>query len=131
MTGMMPVSPPSAQQRVARMEQQTQQLQADQGTFATLANAESVATKQRMLAIESMIRDREEAIKNVLDSTAAQRATELANVVSGARTEFEALRQSLQAITTAVQEEFQKLQQQVDQSSGREGGSRSGKASCP
>ena len=109
------------------MEQQIQQLQQDQGTFATLVNAESVATKQRMLAIESMIRDREEAIKAVLDSSAAQRATELANVITGARTEFETARQaaaanaaSLQAVTVAEQEEFQKLQQQVDQGGKRE-----------
>ena len=113
------------------METQIQQIQQDQGQFATLVNAESAATKQRMLAIESMIRGREEAINIVLDSTAAQRATELANVVSGARTEFEKQRQSLQVITTAVQEEFQKLQQQVDQGGKREGGSQGGNTSCP
>ena len=132
MAGTTPLSPQSgAQLRVTRMEQQLQQIQADQGTFATQMNTEMLQSRNRMLAIETTIRDREEAIRTAFDTTAAQRAAELASVVSDARSEFDKQRQLLQDITNAVQVEFHKLQQQVDQSSTREGGSRGGKSFLP
>ena len=85
-----PLSPQSgAQARVARLEQQLQQMQQDQGTFASQVNAEQLATNARMATIESTIRDREEAIRVAFDHTAAQRAAELATVVGDARAEFE------------------------------------------
>ena len=84
-----------------------------------------------MLAIETTIRDREEAIRIAFDGTAAQRASELATVVSDAISEFEKQRQLLQEVTAAVQVELHKLQQQVDQSSTKEGGSRGGKSFLP
>ena len=131
MAGTTPLSPTSAQQRVTRMEQQLQQMQRDQGTFATQMNNEVSQSKNRMMAIETTIRDREEAIRVAFDSTAAQRAAELASVVSDARSEFEKQRQLLQEITAAVQVEFHKLQQQIDQRNVKEGGSRGGKTSYP
>ena len=106
------------------MEQQLQQIQTDQGIFATAMNTELLQAKNRMMAMESTIRDREEAIRVALDGTAAQRAAELAKVVSDATSEFAKQRQLLQDVTTSVHLEFSKLQQQIDQGKGREGGSR-------
>ena len=83
------------------------------------------------MAIETIFRDREEAIRAAFDSTAAQRAAELASVVSDARSEFEKQRQLLQEITSAVQVEFHKLQQQVDQGQTKEGGNRGGNSFLP
>ena len=129
MAGTTPYSPTSAQARGMRFEQQLQQMQQDQGIFATFMNQEVAEAKSRMLQMESTIRDREEAIRVALDGTAALRAAELAKVVSDATSEFATQRQALQGITSAVQVEFNKLQQQIDQSSGREGGTRGGNVS--
>ena len=123
MAGATPLSPTSAQVRGQRFEQQLQQIQQDQGTFATLMNREVSEAKSRMMQMESMIRDREQAIRVALDGTAALRAAELAKVVSDATSEFATQRQLLQDITTAVQVEFHKLQQQIDQHGDRDGGS--------
>ena len=131
MAGATPLSPTSAQARGQRFEQQLQQIQQDQGTFATLMNREVSEAKSRMMQMESMIRDREEAIRVALDRTAALRAAEFAKAVSDATSEFATQRQLLQDITTAVQVEFNKLQQQIDQSSGKEGGSRGGNSFLP
>ena len=48
-----------------------------------------------------------------------------------ARTEFDTQRQQLQSITGAVQVEFTKLQQQLDQGSTREAGPKLGKGFLP
>ena len=93
------------------MEERLQQMQTYQGIFASQVNAEMTQSKNRMIAIETMIRDREEAIRTAFDTTAAQRAAELAAVVADARSEFDKQRQQLQDITSAVQVEFNKLQQ--------------------
>ena len=134
MAGTTPLSPSSAQARGLRFEQQLQQLQQDQATFATMVNREVTEAKSRMMQMESMIRDREEAIRVALDRTAANRAAELAKVVSDATSEFATQRQTLQGLTAAVQVEFNKLQQQIDQSgegSRGDGGNRGGKSFLP
>ena len=132
MAGTTPLSPQSgAQLRVTRMEEKLKQLQTDQGIFASQMNAEMLQSRNRMLAIETMIRDREEAIRTAFDTTAAQRAAELASVVAGARSEFDKQRQQLQDITSAVQVEFHKLQQQVEQDSTKDGGSKGGTCFLP
>ena len=89
-----------------RMEDRLQQFQQDQGVYASRINNEMSEMLSRIAAIESTIRDREEAIRNAFDATAAQRASELAAVVSDAKSEFDTQRQQLQTITSAVQVEF-------------------------
>ena len=117
MAGLMPTSPSgiSAMQRVTRLEAQLQQMQQDQGTFASQVNQTQIANDARMGTIESTIRDREEAIIIEFDRTAAQRAAQLASVIGDAKAEFDKQRQLLQGITDAVQLEFNKLQQQIEQ----------------
>ena len=114
--GMLPTSPTalsgSANARMVRVEGIVQQLQQDQGTFATAVNTANAVDRQRMLSIEVMIRDREEAIKAAFDGMTATRAGELAKVVADAKSEFDTQRQLLQGVTTAVQAEFAKLQQE-------------------
>ena len=74
----MPTSPTalsgSANARMVRVEGQVQQLQQDQGIFATAVNTASTVDRQRMLSIEVTIRDREEAIKAAFDGMTATRA---------------------------------------------------------
>ena len=132
---MLPTSPSgtNARERVERLEATLQQVQQDQGAFATTVNAANAADRQRMLAIEIRIRESEEAIKAAFDGTAARTAGELAKVISDAKAEFDAQRQQLQGVTaavqvelSAVQGEFAKLQQQVNESSTREGGGKGG-----
>ena len=134
MAGTTPLSPTSAAQRGMRFEQQLQQLQQDQATFATMVNREVTEAKSRMMQMESMIRDREEAVRLALDRTAADRARDLAKVVSDATSEFTTQRQTLQGLTAAVQVEFNKLQQQIGQGGGEsreDGGNRGGKSFIP
>ena len=61
MAGLTPESPGTARTIVLRMEQQPQQMQVDQGIFATAMNAELQTANNRMMAMESTIRDREQA----------------------------------------------------------------------
>ena len=61
----------------------------------------------------------------------AQRAAEMAALVADARTEFDNQRQQLQSITGAVQVEFTKLQQQIDQGGTKESGTKLGKGFLP
>ena len=121
-----------------RVEQSVQQLQQDQGIFATAVNTASGVDRQRMLSIETTIRDREAAIKVAFDDMTAKRAVELTKVVSDAKSEFDKQRQLLQDVTAAVQAEFAnlqqehaKLQQQVNEGGSRDGGSRGGKSFLP
>ena len=95
------------------MDERFTQFQQDQGAFASRINTDIAAMVSRIGAIETTIRDREEAIKTAFDVTAAQRGTELAAVVAQAKSEFDTQRQQLQTITGAVQSEFTKLQQQI------------------
>ena len=126
-----PLSPQSGAQRVARLEQQLQQMQQDQGTFASQVNQAHAATGVRMATIESTIRDREEAIRIEFDRTAAQRAAQLASVIGDAKAEFDKQRQLLQGITDAVQLEFNKLQQQIEQGGSKDNGNKNGKSFLP
>ena len=69
----------------------------------------------RLGTLESHFRRREEEIRNALDQTAAQRSAELAAVVADATSEFNTQRSNLQTVVPAVETEFQRLQQQVEQ----------------
>ena len=84
-----------------------------------------------MTAIETTIRTREQDIKSMFEAMAAQRAAEMAALVADARAEFESQRQQLQTITGAVQVEFSRLQQQIDQGSTRDAGPKLGKGFLP
>ena len=86
MTGLIPTSPSgiSAMQRVTRLETQLQQMQQDQGTFASQVNQTQLTNDTRVGVIESTIRDREEAIRVEFDRTAAQRAAQIALAISDA-----------------------------------------------
>ena len=114
-----------------RLEAQFEAFQNQQGEFATQVNNDKRQTGTRITAIEATIRDREEAIRNMFDQMAAQRAAEMAALVADARTEFDNQRQQLQSITGAVQVEFTKLQQQIDQGGTREAGTKLGKGFLP
>ena len=76
----------------------------------------------RMSSLESHLRRREEEIRSALDQTAAQRSAELATVVADATSEFNTQRSNLQTVVAAVEAEFQRLQQQVDQAGKGTGG---------
>ena len=90
-------------QRVTRLEAQLQQMQQDQGTFASQVNQTQGLNDARLGTIESTIRGSQEAIRVEFDRTAAQRAAEFASVIGDAKAEFEKQRQLLQGITDAVQ----------------------------
>ena len=125
MAASMPQSPQSlfgANARVQRLDEKLTQFQSDQGTFASIINNDMTTLASRIGVIESTIRQREEAIKSAFDATAAQNATDLAAVVAQAKSEFDAQRAQLQTIAGAVQAEFSKLQQQIDESATREPG---------
>ena len=131
MAGLLPTSPSgiSAMQRVTRLEAQLQQMQQDQGTFASQVNQTQLTNDTRVGVIESTIRDREEAIRVEFDRTAAQRAAQLASVIGDAKADFDKQRQLLQGVTDAVQLEFNKLQQQVEQGGSKESGNKNGTTS--
>ena len=123
-----PASPSPAAQRVAAVERTLAQLQAAQADFATYVNGELQRIGIRMQNFESTLRQREEEIKAALDSTAAQRSAELAAVVADATSEFNTQRGNIQAMATVVEQEFQKVQQQLEQTAARgEGTGKHGK----
>ena len=110
-----------ASSQIRRLETQFEIFQTSQGEFASRVNTYIAQLTTRITAIESTIRNREEEIKAAFDLTAAQRASELAAVIAGAKSEFDTQRTQLGNITVAVQQEFIKLQQQVDQGGQRDG----------
>ena len=143
MAASMPTSPQSlfgANARVQRLDEKLTQFQSDQGTFASIINNDMATLASRIGAIESTIRQREEAIKSAFDATAAQHATDLAAVVAQAKSEFDTQRAKqeafaaeaqverakLESIASAVQAEFSKLQQQIDDSAAKGSGHDSG-----
>ena len=129
-----PTSPQSlfgATAQLRRLEAQFDAFQRSQREFASQVNAEQNQTHTIITTIESTIRDREEAIRSMFDQMAAQRAAEMAALVADARTEFDNQRQQLQTISSAVQSEFMKLQQQIDQGGQRDAGGKSGKGFLP
>ena len=132
MAGTMPLSPQSGiTAKVQRLEEIFNLFQQHQGSFASRLNTDIAEMVSRIGAIETTIRDREEAIKIAFDVTAAQRASELAAVVAQAKSEFDTQRQQLQTITGAVQTEFTKLQEQIEQGAAREPGHKFGKGFLP
>ena len=116
---------------IRRLEAQFDQFQTQQGTFATLVNDESARTGARMMAIETMVRTREQDIKDAFEAMAAQKAAEMAVLVADIRAEFESQRKQLQTTTGAVQVEFSRLQQQIDQVGTRDAGPKLGKGFLP
>ena len=123
------------------------QFQTDQGAFASIVNRDMAAMATRVGVIEGTIRQREEAIKSAFDATAAQHATDMATLVASAKSEFDVQRlqlqqqqqqlvqqlaqqqqqqTQLQTIAAAVQVEFGKLQQQIDEGASREHGGDTG-----
>ena len=96
-----------------------------------MVNNEMTTLASRIGALESTVRQREEAIKSAFDATAAQNATDLAAVVAQAKSEFDAQRVQLQTIAGAVQAEFSKLQQQIDESAAREPGQKFSRGFLP
>ena len=114
-----PPSPTPAAQRVAAVERTLAQLQGAQASFATTVNEELQKLGIRMVNMESTLRQREEEIKSALDQTAAQRSAELAAVVADATSEFNNQRGSIQTMAAAVEAEFQRMQQQLEQTASR------------
>ena len=108
---MIPTSPSalsgSANARMVKVETQLQQMQLDQGSFASQVNA-------RMGAIESTIRGSQEAIRVEFDRTAATNAAQHASVIGDAKTEFDKQRLLLQDVTEAMRLELNKLQRQIE-----------------
>ena len=132
MTGTMPLSPQSGiTAKVQRLEEIFNLFQQDQGSFASIINTYIAYMVAIIGAIEATIRYREAAIQTAFDVTAAQRASEFAAVVAQAKSEFDTQRQQLQTITGAVQTEFTKLQEQIEQGAAREPGHKFGKGFLP
>ena len=82
----MPTSPSGmrAYERVTRLENQMQEMQQNQGTFASQTNQARLASDARMGTIESTIRGSQEAIRIEFDRAAAQRATQFASLIADA-----------------------------------------------
>ena len=114
-----------------RLEAQFEAFQNQQGEFATQVNNEKRQTGSRIAAIEATIRDREEAIRNRFEQMAAQRAAEMAAVVAEAKSELDNQRLQLQTISNAVQVEFTKLQQQIDQTGSSKDAGKSERSFLP
>ena len=138
----MPTSPSSTSQwsRVQTLDTRLTQFQSDQGTFASMVNNELRGLASRIGTLESTLRQREEEIQSAFEATTAKHATDLATVISQAKSEFdtqrakqEALsaeaqveRVKMESVASAVQAEFSKLQQQVDDSAAKSSGHDSG-----
>ena len=130
---MIPTSPTalsgSANARMVRVETQLQQMLQDQSTFASQVNQTQGLNDARMGMIESTIRGSQEAIRVEFDRTTAERAQQLASVISDAKNEFEKQRLLQQGIVEAVQLELDKLQKQIEQGGSKDSGNKFGKAS--
>ena len=114
-----------------RLESQFEGFQRQQGEFASQVNIEQHQTNIIIATVESMIRDREEAIRSMFEQVSAQRAAEMAALVADARTEFDKQRQQFESISGAVQVEFTKLQQQIDQVGTKDSGPKLGRGFLP
>ena len=124
-----PTSPSPAAQRLAAVERTVAQLQTAQAEFATTVNGDLQRFGIRMSNFETMLRQREEQIRAALDQTAAQRSSELAAVVADATSEFNTQRTTLQSMASAIEAEFQKVRQELEQT-GR-GDGKQGKGFLP
>ena len=92
------------------------------GEFASQQNQSNLANDTRLGNIESTIRGSQEAIRIEFDKAAAQRAQQFASLIADATAEFNVQRQQQQGIVDAVKLEPDKLQQQIEQGSSKEGG---------
>ena len=108
-----PLSPTSTTTSLFAATRRVQQLEERFASFATQTNADGQVLTTRVAELESALRQREEAIKHILEATAAQRATELAEVVASAKTEFDTQRANLQAMGRVIEAELREVQQQV------------------
>ena len=117
-----PVSPTTAGTSLFAATRRVAQLEEQFATYATQNNAEQQSLAARVLVLEGTLRQREEEIKAALDTTAAQRAAELASVVAAARSEFETQRAQLQRVVETVEGEFKRFQEQLDSEIGGGGG---------
>ena len=80
-----PLSPTSTTSSLFAATRRVQQLEERFGLFATQINSEIQTITGRVVTLESTLRQREEEIKKAFDTTAAQRAAELAEVVADAK----------------------------------------------
>ena len=116
---------------IRRLETQFDNFQVQQGAFATLVNDESIKAGFRMAAMETMIREIKEQGNSAFEAMAAQKAAEMSTLVADIRAEFESQRKQLQTTTGAVQVEFNRLQQQIDQGGTRDAGPKTVKGFLP
>ena len=133
-----PASPPSvARARVDALERNVGILQREQanlenkmGQFTTTMNSEIQAINARTSQVESTLRQGGEEIARAFDTSAAQRSAEMAQLIADATAEFATQRATLQNIAQVVEEEFQRLKQQIEQSAYG-GESKTGKGFLP
>ena len=85
MNGGPPLSPTSTTSSLFAATRRVQQLEERFGMFATQINSEMQNVTNRVVTLESTLRQREEEIKQAFDVTAAQRVAELAEVVASAK----------------------------------------------
>ena len=114
-----PLSPTSTTTSLFAATRRVQQLEDRFAMFATQTNADGQALTSRVASLEGALRQREEEIKQILEVTAAQRATELAEVVANAKSEFDNQRAQLQNMGRIIEAELREVQQQVG---GRQSG---------
>ena len=108
-----PLSPTSTTTSLIAATRRVQQLEERFATFATQTNADGQTLTNRVASLESALRQREEEIKQILETTAAQRAAELAEVVASAKSEFDSQRSQLQNMGRIIEAELREVQQQV------------------
>ena len=114
-----PLSPTSVTTSLFGVTRRVQVLEERFATFATQTNADGQTLTNRVAGLESQLRQREEELRQVLESTTAQRAAELAEVVASARSEFEKQREELRNTQRIIENELREVHQQVgDKGSG-------------
>ena len=94
------VPPSPAALRVANLERAVQRQQEAQATFATTTNRELQELRTRSVQLESTLREREDQLRQLLDQAAAQRSSELAQLIAEAKSEFDTQRAALQSVVT-------------------------------
>ena len=77
------------------------------------------------------MRYREEAIRNMIEQLPTQRAAYIAALVTDTRTKFDKQGQQFESISSVVQVEFTKLQQQIDQVGTKDSGQKFGRGFLP
>ena len=126
-----PVSPTSsAREQLLAAVRRVQTLEERFAEFATQTNADGQVLTSRVAQLEGQLRQREEQIREIVDNTAAQRSSELAEVVAAARSEFEVQRTQMQQVASTIENEFQRIQRQLD-AQGTNGDGNMSKGSYP